>query len=159
MLKNIFIIISQKNKNKIRKLKLRRNKIEDPSILNRILFNFLEELDLSSNNIKNLKFLKGMKAKNLKRLYLNDNYINDLSPLYNIKEYFQDLNTISLNNNNFNPEASKFKHLIVYLEYKNIEIIYASLFNKDIKYSNKEANDEIVIEENIKIKREEESLY
>ena len=87
ILKNLFIIITQKNENRIRKLKLANNKIKNPSILNRIQFNFLEELDLSLNNIKNLKFLKGMKAKNLKTLYLNNNCIKDLSSLINNINY------------------------------------------------------------------------
>ena len=116
ILKNLFIIISQKNENRIRTLKLTRNKIKNPSILNRIQFNFLEELDLSSNKITNLKFLKGMKAKSLKRLYLNNNYINDLSLLYNIKEYFPCLECINLDNNNLNPEESNYEYLISYLK-------------------------------------------
>ena len=120
---NLFIIISQRSENRIRRLKLADCKIKNPSILNRIQFNFLEELDLSSNNITNLKFLKGMKAKNLKRLYLNNNYILDLSPFCNIIEYFPYLEYIYLNNNNFNPEESIFKDLTCYLENKRIRII------------------------------------
>ena len=58
ILMNLFIIISQRNENRIRKLKLTDCKIKNPSILNRIQFNFLEELDLSKNKISNLKFLK-----------------------------------------------------------------------------------------------------
>ena len=122
MLKYIFIIISHKNKNKIQKLKLNRNKIEDPSILNRIQFDFLEELDLSSNNIKNLKFIKGMKAKNLKRLYLNNNYVNDLSPLKQNINNFPDLESIILDNNTFNLEESKYNDILKFFEYKGIKI-------------------------------------
>ena len=116
ILKNLFIIISQKNENRIRTLKLTKNKIKNPSILNRIQFNFLEELDLSSNKITNLKFLKGMKAKSLKRLYLNNNYINGLSLLYNIKEYFPCLEYINLDNNNLNPEESNYEYLTSYFK-------------------------------------------
>ena len=123
MLKNIFIIISQKSKNEIRELQLCENKIENLSILNNIQFDSLEELDLRVNNIKNLKFLKEMKAKNLKRLNLSYNYINDLSPLYNIKEYFPHLELIHLSNNNFNPEDSKYKDLLHILKRHKIEII------------------------------------
>jgi len=85
ILMNLFIIISQKNENKISKLSLQNYKIKNPSILNRIQFNSLEELNLSINNIKDLHYLKGMKAENLKRLYLDNNNINDLSLLYKIK--------------------------------------------------------------------------
>jgi len=122
MLTYIFIIISYKKENRIRKLKLTNNKIEDPSILNRIQFDFLEELDLSSNNIKNLKFLKGMKAKNLKRLYLNNNFIHDLSPLKQHISNFPDLESIMLANNYFNFEETKFSKILEFLEYKGIKI-------------------------------------
>ena len=128
MLRNLSIILSQKNKNKMRYLNLKGNKIENPSILNRIHFNchFLEEFDLSKNNIKNLQFLNEMEAKNLKRLYLSSNYINDLSPLNNIKEYFPHLELIALNNNNFNPEDSKYTDLFKTLMEHGIEIITKS---------------------------------
>jgi len=120
MLKNISIIISCKSKNRIKKLKLKANKIVDPTIINRIQFNCLEELDLSMNNIKSLNFLKGLKAKELTCLFLDNNNINDLSILYNIKELFPNLKSISLNNNNFNPEESKYKALTKYLNCQNI---------------------------------------
>ena len=122
MLKNMFIIISSKNKNRLKKLNLKDNKIEDPSILSRIQFNFLEELDLSINNIKNLNFLKGIKAKKLVDLYLDHNNIKDISALYNIKEFFPCLKNISLYNYNFIPENSYF-NLIQYLQSKNIKVL------------------------------------
>ena len=135
MLKDISIIISQKNKNRIRKLKLPGNNIENPSILNNFQFDFLEVLDLGFNNIKNMRFLKGMKAKELKRLYLNNNFINDLSPLYNIKEYFPNLEMIDLNNNNFNPEESKYKNFFDYLKYNylNVKCFYCNRISKENK--------------------------
>jgi len=64
-----------------------------------------------------------MKAKNLKRLYLNNNYINDLTLLYNIKEYFPCIEYINLGKNNFNPEESQFINLAHYLGEKDIHII------------------------------------
>jgi hypothetical protein len=113
ILRELFIIISRKNKNRIKKLNFRSNIIVNPSLLNRIQFDSLEELDLSGNNIKNLDFLKGMKAKKLKYLYLDNNYINDLSPLknYDFKNVFKKL-TITLKKNNFDekdPKISKIK--------------------------------------------------
>ena len=128
MLKYIFIIFSHKNGNKIRKLKLTNNNIEDPSILNRIQFDFLEELDLSSNKIKSLKFLKGMKAKNLKRLYLNNNHINGLSFLYKIKEYFPCLEYINLDDNDLNPEESNL-NLTSYLYISDKRNYVGNFFN------------------------------
>ena len=123
LLKNIFIIISNQNNNRIKKLKLKGNKIGDPSIINKIQFNFLEELDLSINNIKNLDFLKELKAKKLTDLFLDHNNINDLSVLYNIKELFPCLKRITLHNNNFNPEEPKYRALANYLNSKNIKVL------------------------------------
>ena len=107
MLKEIFIIIIHKNKNKIQELKLTGNKIEDPSILKRIQFNYLNELNLSVNSIKNLNFLKQMKAKSLKTLYLNNNEINDISLLDNIRTCFEKLDSIILYGNKIDPNDSK----------------------------------------------------
>ena len=141
ILKYILIIISSNNK--IRKLNLSGNKIEDPSTLNRIIFHFLEELDLSFNNIKNMKFLKGMKAKDLKRLYLDNNYINDLSPLYNIRKYFPHLEVITLENNNFYPDESEYEYLPSGIKfqtsdertnnYLNVKCFYCNRISKENK--------------------------
>ena len=63
------------------------------------------ELNIRENKIKNLDFLKGMKAKKLKYLYLDNNYINDLSPLKKYKfEYFFENLIITLKNNNFDEK-------------------------------------------------------
>ena len=124
LLKNLFIVISQKNENRIETLKLTKCKIKNPSILNRIHFEFLEKLDLSLNNITNLNFLKGMRAKYLKNLFLNDNEISDLSLLYNFKDksLFPDLKLICLNNNKFNLEEEDKKELKKYLKHYDIEL-------------------------------------
>jgi len=112
ILRYLFIIISHKNKNKITKLNLKSNQIVNPSLLNRIQFDSLEELDLTGNKIKNLEFLKGMRAKSLKNLYLDYNYINDLSPLknYDFKNVFNEL-TITLRNNNFDKKDPEINYI------------------------------------------------
>ncbi len=115
-----YIFISTNHKNIIKKLILKNLAIEDPSILNRIQFNILEELNLSFNKIKNLNFLKGMKAKLLKNIILNKNCINDLSLLYNIQEYFPELKLITLNNNNFDPKEPKYQKLCKFLKSKKV---------------------------------------
>ena len=122
MLKEIFIIIIHKNKNKIKELKLKGNKIEDPSILNRIQFNFLTKLDLSVNSIKNLNFLKQIKAKNLEELYLNNNDIIDISLLENIRNYFNRLEKIVLYENKIDPNEPKIKNLKSNLENKGVQL-------------------------------------
>ena len=115
ILRSIFIIISENNNIRIKKLDLSSNKIVDPSLLNRIQFCFLNDLILSGNNIKNLNFLKGMKAQNLNNLYLDHNYINDLSPLINpdIKtKVFPNIRLISLSTNNFDIKEPKNKKIL-----------------------------------------------
>lgn len=122
LLKNLFGIITYKSKNKIDKLYLRNNDIDDPSLLNRIQLNKMTELDLSVNNIKNLNFLNEMKAENLKNLFLNNNKINDLSPLKNIIKKFPHLENISLYSNNFDANQPKILEII-----RSIRIINSSL--------------------------------
>ena len=95
MLKNLFLIITYKPRNKIKKLILRNNDIRDPSALNIINFNKLEVLDLAVNNIENLEFLSNMKSENLKDLYLENNNYNDISPILNAN--LPKLEVLSLN--------------------------------------------------------------
>jgi Leucine-rich repeat (LRR) protein len=124
LLKNLFIIISQKNENGIKTLKLTNCKIKNPSILTRIQFDSLETLDLSNNNIKNLTFLKGMKAKYLKNLFLNENDICDLSLLYNLKDktLFPDLELITLEDKKIDPNDKDKEELKNYLASYGIQI-------------------------------------
>ncbi len=123
ILRKLFIIISQKSKNRIKKLTLSNNKITDPSLLNLIQFDCLTDLDLSCNKIASLNFLKGMKAKNLNNIHLNDNNINDLSPLknYNInrEEIFPYIEKIYLKNNNFDYNQPRNKIILNQLNINN----------------------------------------
>ena len=59
----------------------------------------LQVLDLTMNKLKNLKFLEKMKLTSLTELYLNDNNINEISPLVKIDA--NELGLITLYNNNF----------------------------------------------------------
>lgn len=112
LLENIFGIITDKSNNKIDKLYLRNTGIVDPSLLNRIQLNKMTDLDLSVNNIKNLNFLNEMKAENLQNLYLNNNKINDLSPLKIIIKKFPNLKKIDLYSNNFEADHPKILEII-----------------------------------------------
>ena len=105
--KNLFALIDYPNK--IKYLILDDNKLEDISILNRLPLLNLEVLDLSLNFITNISVLKKMSPKcpHLKTLYLNDNKINDISPLVKFKEENKFelifvLTTLTLKNNNIN---------------------------------------------------------
>ena len=110
ILNYLFIIIPSDNN--IRRLKLKKNAIKDPSILNRIQLKFLEELDLSVNNIRNLNFLNKMNAPNLKKLFLDNNNINNISLLFDIRKTFTNLKNLTINNNNFSSEDSRYTNLI-----------------------------------------------
>ena len=122
ILKNLFIIISQKSENSITKLKVNNFKIKNPSILKRIQFDQLDELNLSNNNIKDLQFLKGIKAVHLKRLYLDNNKINDLSLVDKISDLFPHLEEITLSDNIFNLEESQKTNLKENLDNNNIKL-------------------------------------
>ena len=113
MLKKLFLIITYKTENQINKLILRNNNIKNPSLLSRIHFNKLHVLDLSVNKITNINFFSDMKAKRLKKLYLDHNHLNCFYPLLYNK--FPHLKILSLNDNNFNCDNYKKS-----LEYKKI---------------------------------------
>ena len=93
--------------NKIKYLIMDDNKLENVSLLRRMPLYNLVELDLSLNFITNIKFLKRMtnKWKRLKKLYLNDNKINDISPFEKYgededkKTFPSSLTILSLKNN------------------------------------------------------------
>ena len=93
--------------NKIKNLIMDDNKLENVSSLRRMPLYNLVELDLSLNFITNIKFLKRMtnKWKRLKKLYLNDNKINDISPFEKYgededkKTFPSSLTILSLKNN------------------------------------------------------------
>ena len=126
--------------NNIKNLILDDNKLQDVSLLNRMPLYKLELLDLSLNFIANIKFLKKMskKCKDLKRLYLNDNKINDISPLiqYSENSAYDEQKSISENNvnseNNSNNE-NKDTELIIDLELLTLKNNYLDLKDKTTK--------------------------
>jgi len=133
MVKQFFLIITYKTKNNINELKLRNNKIKDPSILSRIHFIKLQTLDLSVNKISNINFLSDMKAKNLKYLYLDFNNLNGIYPLLSAK--FSYLKVLSLNGNNFdlnNFEESPDYQYLMEKENKNEKPLEIQFIKEDI---------------------------
>ena len=99
-MKDLFTLI--KYPNCIRYLFLDDNHIQDAFLLNRMPLYNLEVLDLSLNRITNIKFLKKFseRCRHLKTLYLNDNKINDISPLISYKDgkqiIFEELEALTL---------------------------------------------------------------
>ena len=82
------------------------------------LYNLIH-LDLSLNLIVNIKFLKKMKKKwkKLKTLYLNDNKINDISPLIttgdnNDIKLILELEGLTLKNNYLDLKDQTTKNII-----------------------------------------------
>ena len=130
MLKDLFLIITYKSKNKIKKLILRNNDIKDPSILKRVNFNKLKVLDLAVNEIKNLTFLLEMKAENLEYLYLDNNKIKEVYQILNSK--FPNLEILSLNENQFELDEMEDTQ------------IYAKLNNKKIENKNNPKNGQTI---------------
>ena len=110
------VAINGKEKNLI----LQNKKIDDHllSLLTMIKFDFLEELDLSKNDIENLDSLGNFKAKKLKKIDLSFNKINNIDSLKEIisKKVLSKVKEINLENNK--------------LKAKEIEEI-KSLLNKD----------------------------
>ena len=119
MLKKLFLIITYKQTNEIKKLILRNNNINDPSMLSRINFCKLKILDLSVNKIKNLEFLLDMKAENLKYLFLDNNNIEEIYHI--LKANFPNLEAISLYNNKFKFNEMKSSPIYKKLEEKKVE--------------------------------------
>ena len=105
MLKDLFLIITSKSINKIKKLILRNNEIKDPSLLKRVNFGRLEVLDLAVNDIEKLDFLLEMKAQKLKYLYVDNNKFeyDGVFPILNAN--FPNLEVVSLNKNEYKSEV------------------------------------------------------
>ena len=129
ILKDLFSLI--KYPNCIRYLILDDNHIQDAFLLNRMPLYNLEVLDLSLNLITNIKFLKKFseRCRHLKTLYLNDNKINDISPLISYKDgkqiIFEELEMLTLKKNCLDLKDKTTKDILhILLEYKNLCIDY-----------------------------------
>jgi Leucine-rich repeat (LRR) protein len=139
--------------NDIKILILDNNKIQDASLLGKMPLYNLETLDLSLNLISSIIFLKKLstKCKNLKILYLHENKINDISPLYTYKYNekegnegkndneekknkeengqsclaFEKLETLTLKNNSLDLEDKATKDIFkTFLKNNNLTIDY-----------------------------------
>ena len=135
ILKELYLIIDHKKT--VKRLILQNNRIKDASILSRIPLRKIEYLDLSLNEITNLKFLTEMKSKHLTELYLNDNNINNIMPLIQLNDpdlflkdvkdasdmtskNFPRLTTISLKNNCLIDEERQNQKVLEDLNSKGI---------------------------------------
>ena len=135
LLQELYLILDPNKP--VKKLFLQDNKIKDASLISRMPLRKLNFLDLSMNEITNLKFLTEMKCIHLTELYLNDNKINDITPLIQFndpdlyqkekgdaddvtKRNFPKLSTISLKNNNLIDEEKQNQKVLEVLKSKSI---------------------------------------
>ena len=127
--KNIKNLLSNKlgiqiNGNEI-KLDLNNRNINNMTLklLSSIEFKYLEELDLSKNNISDANILKEFIFNKLKKLNLSSNKINPLTNKNKIQESFFRKTSININldNNNLNKkdiENIKFEIMSIDKSYK-----------------------------------------
>ena len=109
LVKNLFPLI--KYPNKIEYLYLDDNRLTDEStslLIRMPLFN-LKSLDLSLNFITNIKFVEKLfrKSIKLKRLYLNNNKISDISPLLILQNKNENEDDNEDENKNDNEDDNK----------------------------------------------------
>lgn len=136
LLQELYLIIKQDIK--IKELNLHNNNIKEASILGRINLRYLQTLDISLNQINNLKFITEMKSIHLTKIFLNDNHIKDITPLIKvndsnlfvpdqqenentIKKNFPNLMVISLKNNFIIKDDDTCKQTLKILEERGIE--------------------------------------
>lgn len=152
--------------NNIQILILDNNRIQDASLLAKMPIYHLEYLDLSLNLISSIIFLKKLstKSKDLEILYLHDNKINDISPLYNynnekeetknqegkeqIDIIFQNLEILSLKNNSLDlKDSTTYEFLDSIIKNGDITLDYKK---EDMPESPKKISDSNNIKENKK---------
>ena len=83
-----------------KKLSLRNRNLGDKGLklISKIIFKNLKEIDISGNNIENIKPLSEMILPHLEYLNMNNNQIEDINPIAELKA--KNLKEISLQNNN-----------------------------------------------------------
>jgi hypothetical protein len=117
-----YIFVSTNHKNKIIKLTVKKLAIEDPSILNRIQFNTLKELDLSFNKIEDISVFSSVPFTHLLSLNISFNKISKITAFEKIK--FKSLKKISLfGNDSLNLDSIIIKSIIDDLLCKNINVM------------------------------------
>ena len=151
--------------NNIQILILDNNRIQDASLLAKMPIYHLEYLDLSLNLISSIIFLKKLstKSKDLEILYLHDNKINDISPLYNynnekeetknqegkeqIDIIFQNLEILSLKNNSLDlKDSTTYEFLDSIIKNGDITLDYKK---EDMPEPPKKISDSNNIKENV----------
>ena len=126
--------------NQIKYLILDNNKLRNVSLLNKMPLYNMEYLDLSSNLLTNIKFLKKMCkiCKQLKFLFLNNNNIHNIFPLFEISDdggisiSFFYLQTLTLKNNSIDIKDKETFKLLEFIINQKLNFDYDK---KDLKKS------------------------
>ena len=111
ILKDLYFILDKNNG--IEKLQIKKSGLDDLFYLEKIPFPKLKVLDLSYNNITSIQVFYKIKLENLKNLYLQNNKIQDISPLYSFQA---NLESLKLQNNKFNADTEENQSIFKGLE-------------------------------------------
>ena len=101
-------------------LNISYNNISDIKVLEKVKFNKLEILNLSGNKISNnINILEKVNFKELKKLYLSNQYISDLKILEKVK--FEKLEELNLSENKISDI-----NILEKVNFKELKILYLS---------------------------------
>ena len=129
--------------NQLKEIDISKNQIKDIKPFNKMSLPFLEVLNLSYNKIENIEPVSKLKSKNLKYIFLQRNQIEDIEPF--LQSYFPALKILRVEGNNINgenyqDEKAKKKEIINKIKKKFSEkFIYKSLKEQLIAF-NKQYN-------------------
>ena len=93
-----FKYISQIRFNQLKEIDISNNQIIDIKPFNKMILPFLEFLNLSNNKIKNIEPIANLKSSNLQYIFLQVNQIEDIGPFS--KSYFPALKLLRVEGNN-----------------------------------------------------------
>ena len=97
-----FKYISQIAFNQLKEIDISKNQIKDIKPFNKMSLPFLEFLNLSYNEIENIEPVAKLKSLNLKYIFLQRNKIEDIEPF--LQSYFPSLKILRVEDNNINGE-------------------------------------------------------
>jgi len=120
ILKDLYILSSKYEK--IERLILSNNNIDDISLLSRMKFLNLKTLDLSLNQIKSIEPLTKMRLDNLTSLFFKGNTTSDFTPLTSTN--FKKLKYVDISGNNIIEGTIELDNIVNALAKKKIKIEY-----------------------------------
>lgn len=126
ILRDLYLILP--NDNEINYLILTNCRIKSIRLLSKIPFPKLENINLSFNNIICIDAISELRNNNLKELYLQDNYICNITPL--LKTKFDRNAKIDIRNNNLIKSHDDSENIVNNLKRRN--------FTVEVNYRDKE---------------------